>query len=605
MNYLPRVLKYVRPYGPLALIVVVLIVASGLADLAGPWPLKLLVDNVLGTEPLPPTLGRFFDLSHGRMGLLAAVVGFELAVVLLQNAFNVAAQYAETLLHQRMVLDFRSDLFQHAQRLSMAFHSRKRAGMLIYIINSQGDAAASLVMTVPALVHSFLTLVGMFWIVLHVHAGLALLSLLVLPFLFLSVRYYITRIQERLLNVRTLEGESLSIIHEAISMLRVIVAFGRESHEFRRFRDQGLRAVDARVSITIRQTLFSLVVNMTTAVGAAAVLGLGAYLVLQGRLTVGLLLVVMYYIAAIYKPLESITYTIGSLQEQFVNLRVSFGLMDTEPEIREPAQPKPLERARGRLAFDSVDFAYEGRRDTLRGISFAAEPGQTVAIVGPTGTGKTTLISLLPRFYDPTGGRILLDGIDLRDLSLQALRRQISLVLQEPLLFSGTIAENIRYGRLEATDDEIIAAATAANAHDFIMRLPQQYQTEIGERGSQLSGGERQRICVARAFLKDAPILILDEPTSSIDSKTEAVILDALERLMIGRTSFMIAHRLSTIRRSDSILVMDQGRIVQHGTHEDLVQREGLYRQFHEIQTRQARRALRGPPGSKTPNYFA
>jgi ABC-type multidrug transport system fused ATPase/permease subunit len=279
---------------------------------------------------------------------------------------------------------------------------------------------------------------------------------------------------------------------------------------------------------------------------------------------------------------------------------MAFDILDTVPEVREPAHPKTIQRAEGRIEFQGIDFAYAGRSDTLRDISFEVEPGKTVAIVGPTGAGKTTLISLIPRFYDAQQGRILLDGVDIRELGLKPLRNQLSLVLQEPLLFSGSIQENIRYGRLEASDEEVIEAAKAANAHDFIMRLPDQYRTELGERGAQLSGGERQRICVARAFLKDAPILVLDEPTSAIDSKTEAVILDALDRLMIGRTSFMIAHRLSTVHRADLILVMDQGRIVQRGTHDELVAVDGLYRQLHEIQNRAGRRraAAGGEPRS-------
>jgi ABC-type multidrug transport system fused ATPase/permease subunit len=389
-----------------------------------------------------------------------------------------------------------------------------------------------------------------------------------------------------------MEAESLSIVHEAISMLRVIVAFGRESHEYQRFRDQGAKTVDARVGVTVRQTLFSLVVNMITAVGTALVLGFGAYQALSGSLTVGELLVVMAYIAAVYKPLESITYTAGTLQEKLASQRFAFNLLDTKPEVTEDPNPISLGRAKGRVQFQDIDFNYKTRVDTLKKISFDVAPGQTVALVGPTGAGKTTLISLLPRFYDPVGGQILLDGIDTRRIKLADLRNQISLVLQEPLLFSGTIAENIRYGRLDADDDGVVEAARAANAHEFIMRLPKQYETELGERGAQLSGGERQRICVARAFLKDAPILVLDEPTSAIDSKTEAVILDALDRLMVGRTSFMIAHRLSTIHRSDLILVLDHGRLVERGTHDELLASGGLYRQLHDMQTKHHRRKL-------------
>jgi ABC-type multidrug transport system fused ATPase/permease subunit len=578
----------------------VLLLIGAAVELAEPWPWAIMLDNVFDKLPLPWWLARFFNPQNGLMPLLVAVVAAQLLIALAHNLLSVISNYVDTKLEQWMVLDFRSDLFQHAQRLSLAFHDRRRSGMLIYVINSQGEAAANLVMSVPAMLYSVLTLVGMFWIIFRMDWGLALLSTVVAPFLFYSVRYYTTRIQGRLWQTKMMEGESLSIIHEAISMLRVIVAFGREPYEYQRFRDQAARAVNARVGITIRQTLFSLVINMTTAIGSAAVLGYGGYRVLHGGLTKGDLAMVLFYLAKVYKPLESISFTLGSLQDNFVNLKMAFDILDTVPEVREPAHPKMIERARGHIAFQGIDFAYAGRTDTLRDITFEVEPGKTIAIVGPTGAGKTTLISLIPRFYDAHQGRILLDGNDIRDLGLKSLRNQLSFVLQEPLLFSGTIQDNIRYGRLEASDEEIVEAAKAANAHDFIMRLPDQYRTELGERGAQLSGGERQRICVARAFLKDAPILVLDEPTSAIDSKTEAVILDALDRLMIGRTSFMIAHRLSTVHRADMILVMDQGRIVQRGTHDELVAADGLYRQLHDIQNRAGRRRAAASDESRT-----
>ena len=465
--------------------------------------------------------------------------------------------------------------------------------MLIYVINGMGSAAPSLVMTVLPLVQSVFTLVGMFWIALKLDRTLALTSLVIVPFLFYSVRYYTRHIQHPIYRVRMMEGDALSIVHEAISMLRVIVAFGRERHEYRRFRDQGERAIEARVKLTVRQTVFSLVVNTTTAAGSAMVLGLGAYHVMLHRLTVGELMVVISYVASVYSPLQSISSTVGSLQDQFVNLAMAFDLLDTAPDIQDSPGAVPLKLAAGRVTFEHVQFSYKTRVGTLKDITFEAAAGGVVALVGPTGAGKTTLASLLPRFYDATSGRILLDGVDIRHLTLASLRAQISIVLQEPLLFSTTIAENIRYGKLDATMEEVVEAAKAANADDFINALPEQYESMVGERGAQLSGGERQRIAVARAFLKNAPILILDEPTSSIDSKTEAVILEALERLMLGRTTFMIAHRLATVRHADQILVLNHGRLVQRGTHSELMRQEGLYKQLYDLQTGAVRRRVK------------
>ncbi|MGH7549880.1 MAG: ABC transporter ATP-binding protein [Gemmatimonadota bacterium] len=585
MGYFLRVLKYANPFWRSAAVTIVMTILIAGLGLLGPWPLKILFDSVLGNHPVPevvePLLAPFSD---DRFMLLIVVVLAGFALTALENGLKVLNSSVETRLEQGMVLNFRSDLFQHAQRLSLAYHENRRAGGLIYAINFQANSAAGLVMTVLPLLLSVLTLVGMFWITFKINAQLALLSLVIIPFLYYSVGYYMTHIQDRLRKVKAMEGESLSIVHEAVSMMKVIVAFGREKFEHHKFRKQGEQAVNERVKVTVRQTGFSLFVNTTTAAGTALVLGFGVYQILQGRMTGGDLLVVLSYVGSMYAPLEAISTTVGSFSDRFMSLEIAFNLLDTEPDIKDALDAVPIESARGHVAFEDVHFSYEGRKETLSEVSFEALPGQVVGIVGQTGAGKSTLVSLIPRFYDVKDGRVLVDGRDVRKVTLESLREQISIVLQDPLLFSGTIEDNIRYARFEAPDEEIVEAAKAANAHDFIMRLPQKYKTNLGERGARLSGGERQRISVARAFLKDAPILVLDEPTSSIDSKTEEVILDALERLMQGRTTFMIAHRLSTIRNPDFILVVDQGRIVARGSHEELMEQDGLYRQLWQIQ---------------------
>lgn len=588
MKYYLRVLPYLKPYWPLAIISMTMTMLMAVVSLIEPWTLKILVDSVLGDVPLPA----FFSTLLGspaddRLFLLISVVIAGFVIRLAQNAATVAGKYFDTKIEQCIILDFRADLFAHAQRLSFAFHNRRQVGSLIYAINSEANAAAGILMVIPPLMQSVCLLAGMFYITFRIDSALALLSLTIVPVIYFSVGYYATHIQKRLEWVKSLESKMVSMIQEALSMLRVIVAFGQEGHEHRRFREHGAFTRDKRVELTLRQTVFSLSVNTTMAAGTTLVLGFGVYKSLQGQLTIGQLLVVLAYIAAVYKPLEMISNTIGSLQDRFASLRIAFDLLDTKPDIRDAANAVAIRKSRGHICFEHVYFKYTDNCDTLRDISFEVRPGQLIGIVGPTGAGKSTLISLIPRFIEASQGRILLDGRDLRSVGLHSLRAQISLVFQEPLLFSGTIADNIRYGRPHANRDEIIAAANAANAHDFIVRLPNQYESEVGERGVLLSGGERQRICLARAFLREASILLLDEPTSFIDSKTEALILEALDRLIAGHTSFMIAHRLSTLRNADLILVLNDGKIIESGTHQELLDYSGLYAQMYAMQAGQ------------------
>ena len=584
----PKVLPYLRGYKKLLVISMLLSVLVSIVSLAEPWPFAIVIDSVLGTHEPPSVLQPLFGDQPDPYRLLVFIAGLGFMIAILSHGIRVINDYVNARIEQNMTMDVRSELFDHVSRLSLSFHDEKHTGQLMALINIQAASVGNIVMAFPPMFENLLMLIGMLTIALLIDWQVTLVSLVCVPFLYWAIGMYGTRIVPRIRQVQSLEFRSLSIVFEAMSMLRVIVGFGRQRLEHYRFTTQGRTAVEARVRLTVWQTLFSLGVTTAIALGTTLVLGFGALHVLQGTITLGQLTVLIFYIAAIYQPLESITNTIGQLNQQLVFLNAVMSLLHEDPEVVDKPDAIDFGKARGEIEFTDVCFNYKDRVDTLKNVSFTVPAGARVAIVGPTGAGKTTLVSLLVRYYDPASGTISIDGHDIKDITVDCLRRQLSLVLQNPMLFSGSIADNIRYGRLEATMEEIVAAAKSANCHDFVESLPDGYETELGEGGAQLSGGERQRICVARAFIRDAPILILDEPTSSIDSKTESVILDALETLMQGRTSFMIAHRLSTIRGADLIVVMHHGEVVEQGTHEELLARNGLYYQLYEAQTGRA-----------------
>jgi ATP-binding cassette subfamily B protein len=584
---LPRTLPYLKPYWKLGALSFVLMIVASLATMAQPWPLATMLDVVAGHKT---SAGFFLFGNTNKYTILGIATAIGFLTVVISHGLTVINSYLDSKLEQHIILDLRSDLFEHAQQLSLAFHDERQTGELMGRINYAASSLGLIIMAFPPIIQSVLTLGGMAVIAALIDLKVALISLSVMPLMYYSLTLYGARIIPRLERVQGLEWQSLSIVNEAMGMLRVIVPFGREGYEHRKFREQGEAAAEARVQLTVRQTLFNLAVTTCTAIGTGLVFYFGFRDYFSGRLHTGELIVLLSYISAVYTPLEQISTTIGGLHQQLVQLNASFDLLDMEPEVKDAPDAIELAHVRGEVRFDSVQFAYNGRAPALRDISFEVSAGSHVAIVGPTGAGKTTLLSLLVRFYDPQLGQILIDGMDTRRVTLASLRSQISLVLQEPLLFAGSVASNIRYGRLDASIDEIVAAAKAANAHDFISRMPHGYETMVGERGAGLSGGERQRLSVARAFLKDAPILVLDEPTSSIDSRTEEVILDALDRLVVGRTSFTIAHRLSTIRDADMIVVLDRGLIVERGTHEELLRKDGLYHELHASQVRSRRR---------------
>jgi ABC-type multidrug transport system fused ATPase/permease subunit len=420
----------------------------------------------------------------------------------------------------------------------------------------------------------------MFATLAYLNLTIALLSLTVVPFLYLCLRYYTSTLSNREERVKELESKLLERLYETFGAIRLVKSFSREQHELNRYTESGEKTMRARIAITWQSSLFSVVVSTVTILGTALVVIVGGSFVMNGRLTVGQLLVVISYLGAVYGPLSSIAHTTGQLQGALAGARRVRAMFAMTPETDDEPGAIDADRVTGNIRFDRVSFSYPNGKEVLRDIEFEAKPGQMVALVGLTGAGKTTLVSLIPRFYNTSVGRVAIDGVDVRNYRVQSLRERIAIVLQDPVLFSGTIADNIRYGKLDATDAEIEAAAQAAHAHDFIVRLAKGYQTEIAEAGGSLSGGERQRLSIARAVLKNAPILILDEPTSSLDAISEEIVFNALRRLREGRTTIVIAHRLSTVRDADRILVLDGGRIAAQGKHDELLEASELYRRM-------------------------
>lgn len=529
-----------------------------------PLPLKVVVDSVLGTQPLPPWLIHAVPWLRGRSASLEAAIGILLGIALFVSLQSLAAWWLQTYTGEKLVWDFRARLLNHVQRLPLMFHDRYGATDSVYRI--QHDAPSIQYVTIQGLVPlmtAVFTLVAMIVVTARMDVILALIALTITPALFLLSLGCSRIVRKRSETIKNLDSSALAVIQEVIGSIRVIKAFGQENREHDRFVRRSAKRMSQQVRLSIQQAAFNVLIGLTIAFGTAAALYFGVRHVRAGTLTIGSLLMIMAYIAQIYQPLQTLTGKVTDLQVWLASLDRTFALLDQQPEIAERPGAHRIAAARGAFEFRNVSFAYDESGRGLQDLSFHIPAGTRVGIVGATGAGKTTLLNLLMRFYDPSAGEVLLDGQDIREYRIADLRKQYAVVLQEPVLFASSIAENIAYGKPDASDEEITAAATAAASHDFILNLPEGYDTQVGERGSRLSGGERQRISLARAFLRNSPILILDEPTSSVDVHTEAAIMEATERLISGRTTFMIAHRLSTLKTCDLILVLDQGRLVE------------------------------------------
>lgn len=559
-----QLLGEARPYWFQIIVIFLLSLLATPLALLSPIPLAIAVDSVIGSEPLPGILGQVFPPGTlGDAGLLLLAAALVVGIELMSGVVSMAGSLMRTYTGEKLVLNFRAKLFRHAQDLSLAYHDSKGTSDALYRVMFDASSISDIAIDglAPFITAAF-TLVSMFLVIYWIDPQLALIALVVAPVLYITGIIYRRQSRPQWREVKELDRATLSVVQETLGAMRVVKAFGQEDFERDRFVGRSNASIGARIRAYLITYGFDLLLGLITAVGTALVLILGVNHVLTGMITLGSLLIVMSYLGRLYGPMYAMTKKLGSMQSSLAGAERALHLLDQPPDVTERPDARSLQNARGEIAFRDVSFAYDLDQPILHNISFEVVAGTRVGIAGRTGAGKSTLISLLARFYDPLDGAILLDGVDLRDYKVADLRNQLAIVLQEPVLFSTSILENIAYARPGASGQEIMAAAMAANAHDFIVELPDGYDTLVGERGMRLSGGERQRISLARAFLKDAPILVLDEPTSSVDMSTESVIVEAMERLMRNRTTFMIAHRLTTLERCDVLLVIDDGRLV-------------------------------------------
>ena len=554
-------------------------------ELLKPWPLQIVIDYVLGGKAAPAAgpLAPLLSLPPSTL-LLTACLGM-VAIHLGGGALTLLHNYTAIGVGQRMVNDLRSTLYLHLQRLSLAYHSRQRVGDLLYRITADSFAVQTMIMNgVLPILSALILLAGMLIVLFPMDPLLTVLALTVVPLLFVLISVFNRKIVTVATEVRDLDSRVYSLVQWTISAIKVVQAFAKEEEEHRRFVGASRESLGATLRLYNWQTLYSAAVNAVIAAGTALVVYAGARAVMSGTLSIGQLLVFVSYLAQLYVPINQITQSWSLIAGARVGAARVFEVLETEPDLKSGSRQFPPQGARGDIAWRTVSFRYRPETPVLSGIDVTVAAGSKIALVGPTGAGKTTMLSLLPRFFDPTGGMVEIDGVDVRDYTLKSLRGQIGMVLQPPLIFPLTAADNIAYGRPGAGRAEIERAARLARIHDTIAALPSGYDTDLGEAGATLSEGEKQRVTIARALLRDAPILILDEPTSALDVATEALVIEAIERLMAGRTTFIIAHRLSTVRRCDRILVLRDGLIVEQGSFDELLRRNGVFADYHKTQ---------------------
>ena len=581
------ILDLIRPYrGWLAIVFAAMVVETAMS-LAGPWPIKVIIDNVVGSHPLPHWLSWLWDLpvAKDKMGL-ALLAG--LATVLIA-AIGSAADYIDNYytesVGQWVAHDLRVRVYDHLHRLSLTFYDHQQTGPLLSTITSDVATVQNFASSATlGILVDLLTIVMMLGLMFWLEWDFALIAIGVTPFLLLFVMRFKKSVKSVTHEVRKRQSDIVAVVQQGLESVRVVKAFARQDLEQGRMGDASRAQVDAALKARRVKSLLSPVVSIVIALCTAIVIWRGADRILAGAMTVGALTVFLAYLTKFFKPVQDLAKMTNSIAQAAVGLERIRKILDTDVVIPERIDAKPLPSCRGEITFENVAFGYDPEAPVLKDVSFKITPGQLVGIVGTTGGGKSTVVSLIPRFYDPIGGRVLIDGVDLKELQLASLRSKIGYVLQDTVLFHGTVRENIGYGRPNASEEEIVAAAKLANAHDFITAMPHGYDTMVGDRGLTLSGGQRQRIGIARAIIRDTPILILDEPTAALDTESERLVIEGLERLMKGRTVITIAHRLSTIRDAHKIIVLKDGVVHEQGTHDELLKLNGVYAELHHIQ---------------------
>ncbi|HBB98556.1 MAG TPA: ABC transporter ATP-binding protein [Blastocatellia bacterium] len=583
-----RIIDLLYPHWGTLSLAFIAVLGESLTDLLEPWPLKIVFDYVFGSKRMPDWLASSVSyLGTDKFSILNFAVLAVIVIAVFGAVSSYFEKYLTTSVGQWVMYDLRRVLYSHIQRLSLSYHDQKRTGDLISRVTTDIDAVQSMISQVMlGMLVNVLTLAGMIIVMLYLNWAFTLIALMVAPALFFVVYHYTHRIKNASRALRRQEGEVVSVLEEVLSSIRVVKAFAREDYEQKRFERESRESVEKALLARNFKAKLPPIVEIIVAAGTCLVLWYGARLVLSGALTSGELLVFLLYLGKMYKPMRELSKMTDTISKADVGWERIREVLENETQVRDLPGAKRAPRFKGKIEFDHVKFAYDGNQRVLDDINLRIEPGQLAALVGPTGAGKTTIVSLLPRFYEITSGQIRIDYTDIQRFKQKSLREQISFVLQESLLFRATVAQNIAYGKPDATHEEIVRAAHLANADEFIDRMPDGYETMIGERGVTLSGGQRQRITIARAIIRDSPILILDEPSAGLDAESEKLVFDALDKLMEGKTSIVIAHRLATVRRADVIFVIDQGRVVEQGTHDELIANGGLYSRLYELQFR-------------------